>query len=120
MLLLTAVLCAGCSPRETTPEAETPAHHSPGQTSSELIIICDNNPFDSRLYTVWGFSCLVRLLQKAILFDTGGDSSTFTVAERVGLPLLNVGDVTGDAIRQYDLCKVGLLGTRFVTEESFY
>ncbi|MBA7695096.1 Ribonuclease BN [subsurface metagenome] len=76
MLLLTAVLCAGCSPGETTPEVETLAHPSPGQTASELIIIYDNNPSDSRLYTAWGFSCLVRLPQKTILFDTGGDSST--------------------------------------------
>lgn len=42
------------------------------------------------------------------------------VAERVGLPLLHIGDVTGSAIRQYDLHKVGLLGTRFVMEEPFY
>jgi len=38
----------------------------------------------------------------------------------VGLPLLHIGDVTGDAIAESGLHKVGLLGTRFVTEEQFY
>ena len=42
------------------------------------------------------------------------------VAERVGLPLLNIGDVTGNAIKQHGLGKVGLLGTQFVMEEPFY
>jgi len=42
------------------------------------------------------------------------------VAEEVGLPLLHVADVTGNAIRQCGLRKVGLLGTRFVMEEPFY
>jgi 7,8-dihydropterin-6-yl-methyl-4-(beta-D-ribofuranosyl)aminobenzene 5'-phosphate synthase len=44
--------------------------------ATEIIIVYDNNPFDSRLETGWGFSCLVRLPQKTILFDTGGDSAT--------------------------------------------
>ncbi len=42
------------------------------------------------------------------------------VAERVGLPLLNIVDVTGDAIMEHGLNKIGLLGTRFVMEEQFY
>ncbi|MBN2032220.1 MAG: MBL fold metallo-hydrolase [Deltaproteobacteria bacterium] len=41
-----------------------------------MIILYDNNPFDPRLKTAWGFSCLVRGLQKIILFDTGGDGTT--------------------------------------------
>jgi aspartate racemase len=43
-----------------------------------------------------------------------------TVAERAGLPLLHIGDVTGNAITERGLCKVGLLGTRFIMEEQFY
>ena len=43
-----------------------------------------------------------------------------TVAQRAGLPLVHIADVTGNAIRQYGLRKVGLLGTRFVMEELFY
>lgn len=41
----------------------------------KLIVTYDNNPYDKRLKTAWGFSCLVRLKEKSILFDTGGDSS---------------------------------------------
>jgi 7,8-dihydropterin-6-yl-methyl-4-(beta-D-ribofuranosyl)aminobenzene 5'-phosphate synthase len=44
--------------------------------ANEIIIVYDNNPFDSRLETGWGFSCLVRLPKRTILFDTGGDSAT--------------------------------------------
>lgn len=42
------------------------------------------------------------------------------VAERSRLPLLNIVDVTGNAVKERGLSKVGLLGTRFVMEESFY
>jgi len=42
------------------------------------------------------------------------------VTDRVGLPLLHIGDVTGDAIKEQNLRAVGLLGTRLVTEEQFY
>jgi len=42
------------------------------------------------------------------------------VEEEVGLPLLHITDVTGDAIREQGLHRIGLLGTRFVMKESFY
>ena len=42
------------------------------------------------------------------------------VAEKTDLPMLNILDVTGDAIRKLGLHRVGLLGTRFVVEEPFY
>lgn len=42
------------------------------------------------------------------------------VAERTGLPLLNIIDVTGSAIKGQKLKTAGLLGTRFVMEEHFY
>ena len=42
---------------------------------AEVIIVYDNNLFDSQLRTGFGFSCLVKLPQRNILFDTGGDSS---------------------------------------------
>jgi len=42
------------------------------------------------------------------------------VAERIGLPLLRIGDAIGDAIKACGLRKIGLLGTRFVMEEDFY
>ena len=40
-----------------------------------ITIIYDNNEYDERLETAWGFSCLVEGLEKTILFDTGGDSA---------------------------------------------
>jgi len=40
-----------------------------------LTILYDNNEYDRRLETAWGFSCLVKGLEKTILFDTGGDGS---------------------------------------------
>ena len=42
------------------------------------------------------------------------------VEEKVGLPLLHIVDVTGDAIRKRGLHRIGLLGTRFVMTEPFY
>jgi len=42
------------------------------------------------------------------------------VEEKVGLPLLHIVDVTGDAIKERGLHRVGLLGTRFVMKEPFY
>jgi 7,8-dihydropterin-6-yl-methyl-4-(beta-D-ribofuranosyl)aminobenzene 5'-phosphate synthase len=40
-----------------------------------ITILYDNNEYDKRLQTAWGFSCLVEGMEKTILFDTGGDSA---------------------------------------------
>ena len=42
------------------------------------------------------------------------------IEEKVGLPVLHVVDVTGDAIKERGLHRIGLLGTRFVMTEPFY
>jgi len=42
------------------------------------------------------------------------------VAEKAGLPVLHIVDVTGNAISELGLQRIGLLGTRFVMEEPFY
>jgi aspartate racemase len=42
------------------------------------------------------------------------------VEEKVGLPLLHIVDVIGDAVRERRLRRIGLLGTRFVMEGHFY
>jgi 7,8-dihydropterin-6-yl-methyl-4-(beta-D-ribofuranosyl)aminobenzene 5'-phosphate synthase len=39
-----------------------------------VTVLYDNNTYDKRLKTAWGFSCLIEGLEKTILFDTGGDS----------------------------------------------
>jgi len=38
-----------------------------------LSVIYDNNPYDPRLSTAWGFSCLIEGAGLKVLFDTGGD-----------------------------------------------
>jgi len=56
------------------------ATHTPGTTQMPcaskpvtLTIVYDNNPFDARLKTAWGFACLVEMGETTVLFDTGGD-----------------------------------------------
>jgi len=44
--------------------------------NATITIVYDNNEYDKNLKTAWGFSCLVELENKNILFDTGGDSPT--------------------------------------------
>ena len=67
------------TPPTTEQEPET-AQASPEQTAGPpapvtIAVTYDNNPYDDRLRTAWGFSCLMRLPERTILFDTGGDSS---------------------------------------------
>lgn len=38
-----------------------------------ITVIYDNNRFDPRLSSAWGFSALVEYRQHTLLFDTGGD-----------------------------------------------
>jgi 7,8-dihydropterin-6-yl-methyl-4-(beta-D-ribofuranosyl)aminobenzene 5'-phosphate synthase len=38
-----------------------------------LTIVYDNNPYDNRLITRWGFSCYIQGLEKTIVFDVGGE-----------------------------------------------
>ena len=38
-----------------------------------LTIVYDNNPYDERLRTAWGFACHADVDGMSILFDTGGD-----------------------------------------------
>lgn len=42
------------------------------------------------------------------------------VAEKVNLPLLHIVDVTGSAVKERGLQRIGLVGTRFVMKEDFY
>jgi 7,8-dihydropterin-6-yl-methyl-4-(beta-D-ribofuranosyl)aminobenzene 5'-phosphate synthase len=47
----------------------------PADEKITITVVYDNNEYDKRLETAWGFSCLVQGLEKTILFDTGGDGS---------------------------------------------
>jgi aspartate racemase len=42
------------------------------------------------------------------------------VERESGLPLLHIADVVGRAIKDYEMLRVGLLGTRFTMEDPFY
>jgi aspartate racemase len=42
------------------------------------------------------------------------------VEGKVGLPLLHITDVVGDAVRERGMHRIGLLGTKFVMKDSFY
>jgi 7,8-dihydropterin-6-yl-methyl-4-(beta-D-ribofuranosyl)aminobenzene 5'-phosphate synthase len=69
------------APRATVTPAPTPR---PTQTRApkeevntvSFTIIYDNNRYDERLRTAWGFSCLVETGEATVLFDTGGDGPT--------------------------------------------
>ncbi|HUW68663.1 MAG TPA: aspartate/glutamate racemase family protein [bacterium] len=40
--------------------------------------------------------------------------------DEVGIPLLHIVDVAGEALASFDIKRIGLLGTRFTMEENFY
>jgi 7,8-dihydropterin-6-yl-methyl-4-(beta-D-ribofuranosyl)aminobenzene 5'-phosphate synthase len=40
-----------------------------------LTVLYDNNAYDERLETAWGFACLVQGPERTVLFDTGGDAA---------------------------------------------
>jgi 7,8-dihydropterin-6-yl-methyl-4-(beta-D-ribofuranosyl)aminobenzene 5'-phosphate synthase len=64
--------CAG----EQKEVALAPAEQEEGTRAEMTItVIYDNNRHDSRLSPAWGFSCLAKLPQKTIFFDTGGDGT---------------------------------------------
>jgi 7,8-dihydropterin-6-yl-methyl-4-(beta-D-ribofuranosyl)aminobenzene 5'-phosphate synthase len=58
------------------PEASLPEPITEAGAKLRLTIVYDNNEYDPRLETKWGFSCLVEGFEKNILFDTGADSAT--------------------------------------------
>lgn len=51
-----------------------------------MTIVYDNNALQERLAADWGFSCLVKGLEKSILFDTGRDGRTLlSNMEKLGI-----------------------------------
>lgn len=64
-ILLLLACCIGGAP--------SPEQALKDQVKLTLTIVYDNNGYDQRLETRWGFSCLIEGLEKTILFDTGGD-----------------------------------------------
>ncbi len=49
-----------------------------GEQTVSLSVIYDNNEYDRRMRTAWGFACLVTHGTSTVLFDTGGDGATLS------------------------------------------
>jgi 7,8-dihydropterin-6-yl-methyl-4-(beta-D-ribofuranosyl)aminobenzene 5'-phosphate synthase len=63
-----AWLLAGCAAQLLPVSAEE-------KEAVRITVVYDNNPYDARLATAWGFACLVQTRTATVLFDTGGDGS---------------------------------------------
>jgi 7,8-dihydropterin-6-yl-methyl-4-(beta-D-ribofuranosyl)aminobenzene 5'-phosphate synthase len=73
--LLPAAHLAGSNPTQAS-WAEGPIQVPKGgdQTVS-VSVVYDNNEYDPRLRSAWGFACLVSHAGSTVLFDTGGDGA---------------------------------------------
>ncbi len=60
-----------------------PVYPRSERSQGRLTILFDNNPYDYRLKSSWGFSCLIELGEKTVLFDTGGDGEILLYNMRV-------------------------------------
>jgi 7,8-dihydropterin-6-yl-methyl-4-(beta-D-ribofuranosyl)aminobenzene 5'-phosphate synthase len=61
------------------PHSPTPSATAPSQPLKEMVkitVVYDNNAYDERLKTEWGFAALVEYGEHTLLFDTGGDGPT--------------------------------------------
>ena len=59
-----------------------------------ITIVYNNVSYDSKLTTAWGISCFIEGLEKAILFDTGGNGSILLAnMEKIGIDPKEVGIV---------------------------
>jgi 7,8-dihydropterin-6-yl-methyl-4-(beta-D-ribofuranosyl)aminobenzene 5'-phosphate synthase len=59
--------------------------------SVTLTILCDNDVHDAGFQAEWGFSCLVRGLEKTILFDVGGPQYSIRANLRIaGIDLASI------------------------------
>jgi len=87
LLVILAVVFSGCIQEQqtiTTTESGKKQREviksniSVGNTTKNTTIITlyDNYKYNPELKTRWGFSCLVKINDKNILFDTGADSGT--------------------------------------------
>ena len=47
-----------------------------GSRKVTITVVYDNDPHQKGLNTGWGFACVIRGLERTVLFDTGGDGNT--------------------------------------------
>jgi len=67
-------------------ELETFSSETMEKTKITLITVYDNYKANPKLKTGWGFSCLIKIEGKNILFDTGADSETLlSNMEKMGI-----------------------------------
>jgi 7,8-dihydropterin-6-yl-methyl-4-(beta-D-ribofuranosyl)aminobenzene 5'-phosphate synthase len=64
-------LCNGAASKEHIMHGQL--NNDKEKKSIKITVIYDNNPYKEGIETAWGFSCLIRIRDKTILFDTGGD-----------------------------------------------
>ena len=57
--------------------------HISATESLTITIVYDNNAYDERLKSAWGFSALVAYHDHTLLFDTGGDGRTLVENMRI-------------------------------------
>jgi len=75
LVILLITYCAA-QPESATKLVLTPVptEEKPAEEMS-LTIVYDNNAYDPRLRTAWGFACWLQRGDTCLLFDTGGDAS---------------------------------------------
>jgi 7,8-dihydropterin-6-yl-methyl-4-(beta-D-ribofuranosyl)aminobenzene 5'-phosphate synthase len=67
-------------------ELKTSSPETMGKAKITLITVYDNYKVNPELKTGWGFSCLIKIEDKKILFDTGADSETLlSNMEKMGI-----------------------------------
>ena len=78
VLLAFLLLSVGCTLQSESDRERVltplPTAVEPAEEMS-LTIVYDNNAYDSRLRTAWGFGCWLQKGEQNLLFDTGGDSA---------------------------------------------
>ncbi|MDY7019652.1 MAG: MBL fold metallo-hydrolase [Chloroflexota bacterium] len=75
VILTTPLIFTACAAEEAEINPNPAEGRFKPDTEITIVIVYDNNEYDSHLTTAWGFSCVVKLPQKTILFDTGGNGS---------------------------------------------
>ena len=69
LVFLALTHAAESDPKRAEPESSGVSQYD----SLSITILYSNNPFDKRLKTSWGFACLIKGIDKTILFDAGAD-----------------------------------------------
>jgi len=67
------VLLSACVAKPTNVESIPTKQNEEMKSKTSITVVYDNNSYDSSIEAAWGFSCVIKLPQRTILFDTGGD-----------------------------------------------